>query len=339
MINVLVTGTGGGVGQSIIKSLKLSQLAPNIIASDVDPLAAGLYRCSKGYLVPLATHPKFIETIVNICRKEKIDAILIGSDPELPAFANNKEAVEQQSGAKVIVSSPEVVAIGYDKWKTYAFLKNHSLPHPKSALPENMEALLDEVGFPVIVKPRTGSASRDVYVAENREELNVFIKRARNPIIQQYVGNSSEEYTSGVVRFDGHVCGAITMKRDLKGGTTYRAVVDDYDDVRNAATTLANEINPFGPCNFQMRMVEGIPTAFEINTRFSGTTALRSGLGFTEVEAVLKYVLFGEYQPLTYRKGIITRYWNEVYLHSEEYDSIQKEQSLENHHSQVIDYF
>ncbi len=339
MINVLITGSGGGVGQSIFKALKFSSLDFNIVTIDAHPLAAGLYRGNRGYLVPLASSPKFAEVVIDICKKERIQAILIGSDPELPVFANNKCLIEDLTNAKVIVSSPEVVKIGYDKWETYGFLRNNNFPYPRSALPENMWNLIDEVGFPIIIKPRTGSASKDVYIAKNPEELKIFINRVDNPIIQEYLGTETEEYTSGVVMFGEQVRGVITMKRELKSGSSYRALVDNYENIKVAASNIACALHPFGPCNFQMRVVQGIPTTFEINPRFSGTTAIRAVFGFNDVEAVVKYVLFGQQSFLTYRRGVAMRYWNEVYLDFEQYEDLQRKQAIENSNSRIIDYF
>jgi len=337
-INVLVTGVGGGVGQSIVKAIKLSQLDCNIVVTDAHPLAAGIYRGNKGYLVPLARSPRFLEVIIDICKKEKIHAILIGLDPELPVFASHREVVEDLTGAKVVVSSPEVVKIGYDKWETYTFLKNNAFPYPRSTLPEDRGNFVDEVGFPIIIKPRTGSASRDVYLARNSEELEVFIKRVENSIIQEYLGSETEEYTSGVVMFD-EILGAITIKRELKRGVTFRALVDNYETVKAASVSIASALCPFGPCNFQMRVVQGAPVTFEINTRFSGTTAIRAAFGFNEVETVLKYILFGQRLTLAYRTGVAMRYWNEVYSNFEEYQSLQAKQSIESSNSEIIPYF
>ena len=42
MLNILVTGAGGGVGQGIIKSLKMIEdISINIITADMSELAAG----------------------------------------------------------------------------------------------------------------------------------------------------------------------------------------------------------------------------------------------------------------------------------------------------------
>lgn len=339
MVSVMVTGTGGGVGQSIVKALKLSSLDFNIVTVDAHPLAAGIYRGNKGYLVPLANSPKFIEVIVDICKKEKVEAILIGSDPELPVFAANKRLIEDLTNAKVIVSSPKVVEIGYDKWRTYEFLKNSGFPYPRSALPENASNFVDEVGFPVIIKPRTGFASRDVYMANNPEELWVFLKRVDNPIIQEYLGSETEEYTTGIVMFYPEIQGVIAMRRELRAGSTYRCLVNNYKNVEAAASNIASALRPFGPCNFQMRVVQGTLVTFEINTRFSGTTAIRAAFGFNEVEAVLKYVLFGQQSSLSYRKGIAMRYWNEVYLSLEKHEDPQRGQPIKDSNSWIIDYF
>ena len=48
MINVLVTGAGGGVGQGVIKSLKMIEgMDIRIVAADMNELATGLYAGKK----------------------------------------------------------------------------------------------------------------------------------------------------------------------------------------------------------------------------------------------------------------------------------------------------
>ena len=51
-LNVLVTGAGNGVGQSIIKSLKISKFNLNIIAADINVFSSGLYVCNKSLIIP-----------------------------------------------------------------------------------------------------------------------------------------------------------------------------------------------------------------------------------------------------------------------------------------------
>jgi len=340
MINILVTGTGGGVGQSIIKALHISKIDCRIISTDSNPLAVGIYRGDSGYLIPTANSPNFIDTIIDICEQESIDVIFIGSDPELPYFAANKNRIEEKTGTKVVVSSPEVIKIGYDKWMTYRFLRENNLPYPRSSLPEKMYELIDEVNYPIIIKPRTGSASRDVFLAKNEEELKIFIKRVDNPIVQEYLKPEEEEYTSGAIVFGDDILGVITMKRELKCGSTYRAFIDDYEIVRSAVINAAKLLKPFGPSNFQMRVTERGPVIFEINPRFSGTTALRAGAGFNEPEAVINYILFDKTSQMDYQRGLIAlRYWNEIYIPSEYYLKLRTDKVIKDPCSRMIDYF
>lgn len=339
MINVLVTGTGGGVGQSIVKALKFVQSPVRIITADMHPLAAGIYRGTKGYLVPHANDECFIDKIVNILNKEKIDVIFIGSDPELPVFAKNKGYIESETHAKVIVSSPNHINIGNDKWETYRFLKDNNLPYPDTSLPDTVDELVSRVDFPLIVKPRSGSASRDVYVAKNRKELDVFIRRVNNPVIQEYLVPDEEEYTSGVVMFNGDILGIITMKRELKGGNTYRAFVDTYDTITDAVKKVAMKFNHFGPSNFQMRLTDRGPVTFEINPRFSGTTAMRAFYHFNEPIAVIDYIFHNRRTALVPKKGIIMRYMNEIYLNYNDYEHLNETGTIENSSSEIVNYF
>lgn len=339
MINVLVTGTGGGVGQSIFKSLKLSNIPTRITTADMNPLGVGIYRGNKGYVVPEATNPAFTDEIINICNDEDIKIIFIGSDPELPVFAANKSKIESATGAKVVISSSEQIRIGNDKWETFLFLKNNGLPYPESALPENYNDLIEKTGFPVIIKPRGGSASKDVYIVKNQEELDVFLKRVSNPIIQEYLMPDDEEYTSGAMMFDGKISGILTMKREIKGGNTYRGIINSFDEVRNAVEKVARKFNPFGPSNFQMRLTERGPVTFEINPRFSGTTGMRAFFGFNEPEAVINHILFHKNEQMHHTNGIVLRYMDEIYVPTSEYEKVKNFGTIDHPESIQPNYF
>ena len=50
MSYVLITAAGGGVGQSIIKCLEGSRYV--LLATDAEPLSAGLYTVHKAFKIP-----------------------------------------------------------------------------------------------------------------------------------------------------------------------------------------------------------------------------------------------------------------------------------------------
>ena len=122
---VLVTAAGSIVAQGIIKSLKLANKY-TIIAADMSPLAAGLYRCDSGILVPPVSSSSYIDSIIQICKDNDVQAVFCGSDDELLALANAKEEIEK-TGAKLLTGSSEALAVARDKWRTYEFCKANNL--------------------------------------------------------------------------------------------------------------------------------------------------------------------------------------------------------------------
>lgn len=343
MVNVLVTGVGSNVGQGIVKSLRMSNIRCRIIGTDMVPLSAGLFRCDKGYIVPSADDKKFIPKIIKICKSEGVDIILIGSDFEVPIFSFNKSTIENNCGAIVIVSDHKVVDIAFDKWNTYTFLKRNGLNHPQSALgnvKKDVEQLIKKCGFPLIVKPRKKSGSKNVFVTENLYELTYALKIAEDPIVQEYLGPKNQEYTSGIFfSKDSRIRGIITLKRELLCGTTYRAIVDYYKSVEAEARKVANalgELGAIGSINIQMRLTKRKAVSFEINSRFSGTTVFRAKMGFNEPEAAIRHFLFDEeIGELRYRKGVVMRYWEEVYTSIDEFERLKKEKRIRNSKSEV----
>lgn len=345
MINVLVTGVGSNIGQGIVKSLRMSSMQCRIIGTDMSPLSAGLFRCDKGYIVPPADGKKFIPKIIQICKDEIIDILLIGSDPEVPVFSINKLTIENNCGVIVIVSSHKLVDIAVDKWNTYTFLKKRGLNYARSALgnrKKEVDQLINKCGFPLVVKPRKRGGSKNVFVVRNSDDLAYAIKIAEDPIVQEYLGFENEEYTSGVFfTKDSKAKGIITLKRQLLCGTTYRAFVDYYKKVKEEVRKVADALEKLaaiGSINIQMRLTKKGAVTFEINPRFSGTTVFRAKMGFNEPESAIKNFLFDEeIAELQYRRGVVMRYWEEVYTSVEEFERLKKDGKIEHSKSEVIE--
>src|ERR1700680_2815979 len=119
---VLVTGVGGGAGQSIIKSLQGGPYT--VIGADAESLATGLYAVAKGYRVPYASAPGYVERLLEICLAERCSIVLPALDAELPVLAREAERF-RQLGVIPVVSSPKVIEICDDKLATYHFLREH----------------------------------------------------------------------------------------------------------------------------------------------------------------------------------------------------------------------
>jgi carbamoyl-phosphate synthase large subunit len=294
-VKVLVTGAGALLGQGIIRSLIHGSLAADVVAVDPSPLAVGLYWTARRHLVPLARDPSYAERLEAVLRLERPDAVLIGTDVELPIFAEHRQEWETRYSTRIVVSGPDAVRIADDKYLTARFLRARGFPAPESCLKGDEHDLAERVGFPLVVKPRTGARSVGVSVCHDPAQLERAVGEREDVVIQECVGSDNDEYTAGTLVFDGRCQASIVMRRELRDGNTYRAFVEPFEELDAQVRRIAEEFGAYGPANFQFRIDrDRRVNVFEINARFSGTTPFRMQAGMNEVEMVLRRVLYGE---------------------------------------------
>ena len=323
-VNVLVTGAGAGVGQSIIKAVKLSGHKIRLTTVDNSPLAAGLYRGDRAYLVPKYSEKGYLPRLIQICKKEKVHLVFIGTDVELEILARHKKKIEKETGAKVVVSDLRAVQIADDKWETVEFLKKNGFSYPQSWIGDKSLNLKD-LSFPVIVKPRQGARSIGFKIIYQAEELKIELAKTKNLIVQEYLSEENEEYTCGAFFIHGKNYGVIPAKRWLRNGDTYKALFCHDEKLEKFIAEVGQKLKIDGPCNFQLRKTDRGPVIFEINCRFSGTTGAASYLGFNGVNAIIQNKLFGR-KPhiLDFKEAHMFRYWNEVFSSPADVETLTK---------------
>ncbi|MES2837169.1 MAG: ATP-grasp domain-containing protein [Bacteroidota bacterium] len=321
-INIGVTGTGSLIGQAIIKSVVRSDLNSKIdfIGFDYFTNTVGSFWCKKNYLLPdilksNVTEQEWLDVIIKTIQENEIKLLFIGVDFELPLLAKYKKVVEDATGAIVMVSSDQVISIADDKYLTYQFLKENNLYHPDSWLPNELDKI--KLNYPVIVKPRKGARSVGVSKVDNEIQLNNAINSVKDAVIQECVGTEETEFTCGVIFLNNEVKKVIVLNRSLKAGNTYIShynkeypkIITDY------LIKVASILKPFGACNFQLRLDKnGVPKIFEINSRHSGTTYIRSLFGFKEVEYIINLLLFNKEQNFDLTEGTVVRYYDEFFI-------------------------
>jgi len=326
--NILVTGAGALLGQGILRLLTVADFEKKIFTADPDPRSAGHWLGDVALVIPKATEDNYILEITRIVVEHKIDAILVGTDVELIKFADYKDQFLQKFKCKVVVSNAGVLAIANDKFQTARFLEENGFPYPKSVMATNKEHMLklsDEVGFPLFAKPYNGARSIGLVKINNIDELLAVYDKKSNLVVQQFLSEDFGEYTSGCIVINGECKMISTLRRDLKDGNTYRAYRDTQTDMYDRTIkVIAEKLNPDGPVNFQFRILNGEPVIFEINGRFSGTTPLRSFFGFNEVEALLKFYLFGEeVKAVELKKGLVLRTWSDMFIEEDDFSAFK----------------
>jgi carbamoyl-phosphate synthase large subunit len=325
--NIGITGVGGGVGQSILKSL--SGLDYNLIALDGEILAPGLYAAAKSYIIPYASSPEYITRLLEICQKEKIDLLFPGLDAELMILSLNYNAFKA-IGTTVVVSCHDVIKISDDKQETYDKLSAAGVVVPLTISLEKFNQ--QNAVFPLIIKQKVGGArSKNIYLIRSIDDLSVISNKINNPkdfIIMDYI--EGDEYTCGTINLDGKCKGVIVMRRILRDGDTHKCFSEKNTIIEAAVYKVVEAIKPFGACNVQLRMKDGVPYIFEINARCSGTTASRTLCGFNEPKMISDYLLKGIEPNFEIKEQTILRYWNELVVENDKVIELKNSLNLNN---------
>jgi carbamoyl-phosphate synthase large subunit len=312
-INILVTGVGGDIGQSIIKCLKASGYNLNLTGCDVDNYAAGRKAVANFFVVPRAPEAgEYFRSIRAIVRKYKIRYIIPSTEPEIQFFDKNRTHF-LNSAVKILINRSFILDTFFDKFKTVDFLKRNGFACPKTFLLKDFKNQLD---YPLIIKAKHGYGSKELIKVKNSQELNFYKSILRQAVIQEEVGDESEEYTTGVFS-DGETVHSITFKRRLGYGSLSKvAELVINRKISALAEELARLVALAGSINIQTRKTVNGFVVLEINPRFSSTVYFRHYFGFQDVLWWLD-MLEGKDNiefKLKYKKGVGVRNLGEVFI-------------------------
>ena len=191
-----------------------------VVATDMQLSAPALQVADVKLQVPAVYDPEYVNITLNICRDQKIDALLSLNDLELPILAENKARLEEL-GVKVIVSSPEVIDIAFDKYKTALWVESLGLTAPKTyiRLEDVKKALAaGEIDFPLFMKPRWGSGSIGLESIADMEELDIYYNLLMKKIKKTILATASvgDEYIMIQEKLTGSEFG-LDIMNDLNG--------------------------------------------------------------------------------------------------------------------------
>jgi carbamoyl-phosphate synthase large subunit len=344
-VRILVTGAGSGVGQGIIKALRLANLPTTLVSSDITLLNPALYRTDESILLPKVEDDGSLIKIISEIKEKNINVVMIGSEFDLEFFSLHKEEIESKTSAMVVVSPLETVQIANDKWLTVEFLRKNNLPFAESYLPEGLEDALKkakEWGYPFMLKARIGTSNRNIHVISKEHDLLYFFDSIPKPMLQKLIdlprNELWKEYTCSIFRCrDGSLVGPFTARRTLRSGNSWVVEVDNFERLYPLVKAIGKTIPSMGSLNIQLMLTSNGPIPFELNARFSGTTAVRAYFGFNEPEMVLRDYYFKEDIPrVLIRKGLALRYLEEVFLEGVISADLKKEMLLK---GEVLQWF
>ncbi len=313
-----------------------------VIGADMSDDATILQMCDAAYQVPRGNDPRYVDSLLEICKKEGVDVLLPIMSVELEALAKNK-AVFEAAGTKVSVSDPEPLAIANNKRKLLDYLTENGLPCADYRTVRSMEALekaAHDLGYPgnkVCVKATDSSGSRGFRVlseTNSRYEAFLYDKPASGVVtLEELSGILSEaepfpelivmeylpgtEYTVDLLADHGETlyCGCRKSLRMENSIMLEGEVVDD-SAVTDLCRAVTKALGLDGNIGFDLKeRGDGTPLILECNPRITAGIPFFAAAGLNLPYLCVKKLL-GEELPRTEpRYGtVVRRRWMEMWI-------------------------
>lgn len=280
-----------------------------VVATDMQLSAPALQVADVKLQVPAVYDPEYVNITLDICREQKIDALLSLNDLELPILAENKARFEEL-GVKVIVSSPEVIDIAFDKYKTAQWVESLGLVAPKTyvRLEDAKKALAaGKIDFPLFMKPRWGSGSIGLESIADMEELEIYYNLLMKKIKKTILATASvgDEYIMIQEKLTGnefgldimndlkgnHVAVSVKQKLAMRAGETDKAVTVDIPEVREMGRKIGEALGHIGNLDVDiMQRADGAYCVLELNPRFGGGFPFSYEAGVNMPKAIIQWI-------------------------------------------------
>ncbi len=300
-----------------------------IIATDNSPYAPALYFADKQYLVPRIDAPEYIDTVLDICKKEEINAVTTFIDPEIMILAKKREKFEAL-GVEVLAPYTETAELCFDKYEFYKYLVSKGIRTPKTyGTFAEVKAAIDknEVSLPVFVKPRCGSGSVGARKINTLEMLKEVFEQDATLIAQELMtGEGAFDLDADIyVDTKSHKPVSIFSKRKIStviGGANKTISFKDeklFDFVKEALSVF--KFN--GPIDADFFYKDGEYYISEVNPRFGGAYLHAYGAGVDFIKMIDRNLRGEQNEEMIgdYEEDIVMMMYDSVVIKKKESDT------------------
>lgn len=273
----------------------LRQADPNvrIIGSGNNLFTPGFASCDQAVLLPPIDDPQYLSQVRELIHTHQINAILSFSDPDVAALSTIRPELTAL-GATCFFPGEETVLFGFDKLKTFLWAEKHGVTVPRTtADPEEARTLR----FPLIRKPRFGSASVGISTIHHENELLPSKVDTTEYIYQERI-EGQEVNVELCGDLSGRVMSVSAWRKIIsRYGETELAITIRRQDLIDLALDLGEKARIIGPCDIDIIDHDGKLFLIEFNMRFGGGYPV-SHLAGANFPALLVQVQRGESPPL-----------------------------------------
>lgn len=298
-----------------------------IYATDMQLTAPALVDADVALQVPAIYSEDYIPSLLKIVQENNIKAVISLNDLELPILSENKSKIEAL-GAKLIVSNEEAIKIAFDKWETVKFLEKNGLKSPKTFidLKEAKEAIKNgELNFPLVIKPRWGSASIGIDFPEDLEELELAYKLQTIRLKRTILAEASKEDINHAILiqekipgkefgmdvlndFEGKYVGTfVRQKLQMRSGETDKAISVIDTRFEQVGSIIGKNLKHIGNLDCDVFEHDGELYVLELNPRFGGGYPFSHEAGNNTAAIYIEWLKGGNdiSQHSNYKEGLM----------------------------------
>lgn len=269
-ILILSVGTRNKIVQYFVKILEGKG---NVIAADCSEIVPAIYEANKYYIIPEIHEKNYLDSVLNICKKESVAGILSLIDSELAVLAENEEKF-RELGTTVIGSSLELCEMSLDKFLMYQWLVKHKYKcaktyRSKKEFLADMEAR--SISYPVFVKPVRGSASISISKVYDNETVELLLNHQEGLIIQEFLDGQEIGADVYIDMISGEVVSIFTKRKlRMRAGETDKSVSFKDEKLFVLIEKFVKEAGYRGQIDIDIFDINGEYYISEVNPRFGG---------------------------------------------------------------------
>lgn len=274
-MKILVSGVGGDIGFGVGRILKNWGAVSKLVGADMHQNHPGNALFDQCVLAPPAHSADYLPWLEGCMLGNEIDLFIPTSEAEIKVAS--KLLDKGETTLPILVNSAAITTLCFDKYETMRLLDSRGIAVPQHGLVGKGAP----TSFPVIVKPRWGSGSDGIMRVETEEYLQTHATDGH--VWQEYLYPENMEFTCAVYADSEKAIRMLVMKRELRGGITYRAEIVHDQVIEDYVADICQSLSFSGCINIQLRKTEKGPRIFEINPRLSSTVVFRDLLGFQDL--------------------------------------------------------
>lgn len=341
-LRILLTGSGAPGWISIYKCLEAADKNLEILSCDVSLNTTGTYLAKKSFTVPMGSNPKYINKLLSLCVKEKIDIVLPITDAELLPLAKHADDFKKK-GIIIPISSYSALQTATDKLALFQFLEKNNLGNPNYKLVNSWADFLKAIkilGFSrkaICFKPTIAWGGRgfriidpkinayDMYINQkptsvyvSLEEIkNIFKQTKKFPeiIVMEYL--PGDEYTVDIFMSHGKALHIIPRKRiKTTSGITTEGAVENNKEIIELSRKITEKLGLDYSVGVQFKYdSNGVPKVLEVNPRLQGTSVISFAAGVNLPYLTVLQCLNKQLPKIKISYGVhMYRHWEELFL-------------------------